>query len=146
MEGESSAKGLCEEATCPLCLDFFKDPVTIDCGHNFCRSCLAQCWGEPGPEASCSQCRERTPQRTFRSNRQLANMAELVQKLQEGGRKEEGRRESCKLHQEPLKLFCREDEAPICMVCDRSKEHRDHNIIPLDEAFQEYKVGNPIHI
>ncbi|XP_060615428.2 zinc finger protein RFP-like isoform X2 [Anolis sagrei] len=139
MEGESPAKALCEEATCPLCLDFFKDPVTIDCGHNFCRSCLAKCWGEPGPEASCPQCRESIPQRTFRPNRQLANVAELVQKLQEGGRKKEGRREACKLHQEPLKLFCREDEAPICMVCDRSKEHRGHNVIPLDEAFQEYK-------
>nr|XP_008103866.1 PREDICTED: zinc finger protein RFP isoform X2 [Anolis carolinensis]XP_016847314.1 PREDICTED: zinc finger protein RFP isoform X2 [Anolis carolinensis] len=146
MEAEGPAKGLCEEATCPLCLDFFKDPVTIDCGHNFCKSCLAKCWGEPGPEASCPQCREKIPQRTLRPNRQLANMAELVQKLQEGGRKKEGRRDACKMHQEPLKLFCREDEAPICTVCDRAKEHRGHNVIPLEEAFQEYKEKTKLQL
>ncbi|XP_062825557.1 zinc finger protein RFP isoform X8 [Anolis carolinensis] len=146
MEAEGPAKGLCEEATCPLCLDFFKDPVIIDCGHNFCRSCLAKYWGEPGPEASCPQCREKIPQRTLRPNRQLANMAELVQKLQEGRKKEEGRRDACKMHQEPLKLFCREDEAPICTVCDRAKEHRGHNVIPLEEAFQEYKEKIKFHL
>nr|XP_016847312.1 PREDICTED: zinc finger protein RFP isoform X1 [Anolis carolinensis] len=146
MEAEGPAKGLCEEATCPLCLDFFKDPVIIDCGHNFCRSCLAKYWGEPGPEASCPQCREKIPQRTLRPNRQLANMAELVQKLQEGRKKEEGRRDACKMHQEPLKLFCREDEAPICTVCDRAKEHRGHNVIPLEEAFQEYKEKTKLQL
>nr|XP_060615936.1 zinc finger protein RFP-like [Anolis sagrei ordinatus] len=73
-------------------------------------------------------------------------MAELVQKLQEGGRKKEGRREACKLHQEPLKLFCREDEAPICMVCDRSKEHLGHNVIPLEETSQEYKEKTKLHL
>ncbi|KAL8213209.1 UNVERIFIED_CONTAM: hypothetical protein K2H54_061312 [Gekko kuhli] len=45
----------------------------------------------------------------------------------------------CQKHQEPLKLFCKDDEALICVVCDRSKEHRDHETLPLDEASQEYK-------
>uniref|UniRef100_A0ACB8EFG5 Uncharacterized protein n=1 Tax=Sphaerodactylus townsendi TaxID=933632 RepID=A0ACB8EFG5_9SAUR len=45
----------------------------------------------------------------------------------------------CQKHQEPLKLFCKEDEALICLVCDRSKEHRDHKTLPLEEASQEYK-------
>uniref|UniRef100_A0A670HXC3 B30.2/SPRY domain-containing protein n=1 Tax=Podarcis muralis TaxID=64176 RepID=A0A670HXC3_PODMU len=53
-----------------------------------------------------------------------------------------GKGKICEKHQEPLKLFCKEDESPICVVCDRSKEHKSHEVVPLEEASQEYKVGN----
>nr|XP_034963608.1 zinc finger protein RFP-like isoform X1 [Zootoca vivipara] len=131
-----------DEATCSICLDYFKGPVTIpECGHNFCRSCLIQYWGESEAEASCPQCRERVQRRDLIPNRQLANMVEIVQNLslQEGREEGEGKGRMCEDHQEPLKLFCREDEAPICVVCDRSKEHKHHEVIPLKEAFEEYK-------
>ncbi|XP_032998247.1 zinc finger protein RFP-like isoform X2 [Lacerta agilis] len=131
-----------DEATCSICLDYFKDPVTIpECGHNFCRSCLIQYWGESEAEASCPQCRKRVQIRSLIPNRQLANFVELIENLslQEG--KEEGGRKGrvCEKHQEPLKLFCKVHEAPICVVCDKSKEHEHHKVIPLEEAFQEYK-------
>ncbi|XP_032997899.1 zinc finger protein RFP-like [Lacerta agilis] len=131
-----------DEATCSICLDYFKDPVTIpECGHNFCRSCLIQCWGESEAEASCPQCRERVQRRSLIPNRQLANMLEIAKNLslQEGKKEGVGKGRVCEDHQEPLKLFCKEDEAPICVVCDRSKEHKHHEVIPLKEAFEEYK-------
>ncbi|XP_020939061.1 E3 ubiquitin-protein ligase TRIM41 isoform X4 [Phacochoerus africanus] len=34
-----------EEAVCAICLDYFTDPVSIGCGHNFCRVCVTQLWG-----------------------------------------------------------------------------------------------------
>ncbi|XP_048347911.1 E3 ubiquitin-protein ligase TRIM41-like [Sphaerodactylus townsendi] len=34
-----------EEAVCAICLDYFTDPVSIGCGHNFCRVCITQLWG-----------------------------------------------------------------------------------------------------
>uniref|UniRef100_A0A8D2LAW3 Tripartite motif containing 41 n=1 Tax=Varanus komodoensis TaxID=61221 RepID=A0A8D2LAW3_VARKO len=34
-----------EEAVCAICLDYFVDPVSIGCGHNFCRVCITQLWG-----------------------------------------------------------------------------------------------------
>uniref|UniRef100_A0A8C3JJ92 Zinc finger protein RFP-like n=1 Tax=Calidris pygmaea TaxID=425635 RepID=A0A8C3JJ92_9CHAR len=46
----------------------------------------------------------------------------------------------CNEHQEPLKLFCQDDKRLICVVCDRSKVHRDHSVVPMDEAVQECKV------
>uniref|UniRef100_A0ABM5FHE1 E3 ubiquitin-protein ligase TRIM39-like isoform X2 n=1 Tax=Pogona vitticeps TaxID=103695 RepID=A0ABM5FHE1_9SAUR len=133
-------QGLCEEAICPICLEYFKDPVTIECGHNFCRACLTQCWeGSEGEEVSCPQCREKVG-RILIPNRQLANIVELTKKLclQEKTRTE-GKWRVCGKHQEPLKLFCKDDESPICVVCDRSKEHRDHDVVLLEEAALQYK-------
>uniref|UniRef100_A0A8D3C1K9 Tripartite motif containing 25 n=1 Tax=Scophthalmus maximus TaxID=52904 RepID=A0A8D3C1K9_SCOMX len=49
-----SLKGLEDELTCSICLSPFDCPVTIPCGHNFCRSCLLATWKEA---YSCPQCR-----------------------------------------------------------------------------------------
>nr|XP_034962966.1 zinc finger protein RFP-like isoform X2 [Zootoca vivipara] len=134
---------LCEEATCPICLEYFRDPVIIpECGHNFCRSCLIQCWEKSEGEVSCPQCREIIPHRNLIPNRPLANVVEILvaEKISLPGEKgAEGKGRVCEKHQEPLKLFCKADEAPICVVCDRSKEHKSHEVIPLEEASQEYK-------
>ncbi|XP_062978478.1 E3 ubiquitin-protein ligase TRIM7-like [Elgaria multicarinata webbii] len=142
-DAESPRKRLQEEATCSVCLDFFTDPVTIDCGHNFCRACIEKCWRNSPTDAACPECRERVQQPSLKPNRLLANMVEIAKELSFLGSKEvkaEGRGEKvCETHQEPLKLFCKDDEAAICVVCDRSKEHRDHNVVPLQEAAQEYK-------
>uniref|UniRef100_A0A4W3GIK1 RING-type domain-containing protein n=1 Tax=Callorhinchus milii TaxID=7868 RepID=A0A4W3GIK1_CALMI len=64
------------EATCSICLEFYTDPVTIDCGHNFCRDCILQCWGTGQGSVSCPQCRQQIPQRSVRPNRTLSNMVE----------------------------------------------------------------------
>ncbi|XP_067321604.1 E3 ubiquitin-protein ligase TRIM7-like [Anolis sagrei] len=135
-------RDLCEEATCPVCLDYFKDPVILDCGHNFCRACLTQTWEKSGnTETSCPQCREIVSPENLRTNLQLANFVEITKKHSpQGPKKAKGKERVCEKHQEPLNLFCKDDEAFICVVCDRSKEHVDHRKIPLGIAAQDYKV------
>ncbi|KAM9119662.1 uncharacterized protein ACDP82_015986 [Pangshura tecta] len=135
----AAVQKLQDEAMCSICLEYFKAPVSIHCGHNFCRACINQCWGESEPNFSCPQCRETTQQRNFRPNRELANMVELVKQLNLQAGKEPGGQRVCEKHKEPLKLFCEEEQSPICLVCDRSKAHRDHPVIPIEEAAQEYK-------
>ncbi|EMP25895.1 E3 ubiquitin-protein ligase TRIM41 [Chelonia mydas] len=34
-----------EETNCPICLEYLRDPVTVQCGHNFCQVCITQLWG-----------------------------------------------------------------------------------------------------
>ncbi|XP_024075589.2 E3 ubiquitin-protein ligase TRIM7-like [Terrapene carolina triunguis] len=135
----AAVQKLQDEATCSICLEYFKAPVSIHCGHNFCRACIDQCWGESEPNFSCPQCRATAQRRNFRPNRELANMVELVKQLKLQAGKEPEAERVCERHQEPLKLFCEEDQSPICVVCDRSKAHRDHPVIPIEEAAQEYK-------
>ncbi|XP_062977755.1 zinc finger protein RFP-like [Elgaria multicarinata webbii] len=137
-----AAKGLvgefCSETTCPICLEYFKDPVTVDCGHNFCQICLTRHWTESDKNSCCPHCRQKIQQRSYRPNQQLANLVELVKKLQEGSNKE-CKSGVCERHQEPLKLFCNDDQVSICVVCDRSEEHRNHSVYPMEEASREYK-------
>ncbi|XP_067320855.1 E3 ubiquitin-protein ligase TRIM7-like [Anolis sagrei] len=134
-----------EEVTCSVCLEYFKDPVTLECGHNFCRSCVTQSWEKSvTKETTCPQCREKVQQKNLKSNWQLANIIEITKKRPQGQKRAEGKERVCEKHQEPLKLFCKDDETPICLVCDKSKEHKDHTVIPVEEAAQDYKdlMGN----
>uniref|UniRef100_A0A8C4YAH8 RING-type domain-containing protein n=1 Tax=Gopherus evgoodei TaxID=1825980 RepID=A0A8C4YAH8_9SAUR len=53
---QGMVKRLQEDVTCSICLDILEDPVSIECGHNFCRGCLVAHWS--GVSASGSQCPE----------------------------------------------------------------------------------------
>lgn len=144
MDAVELARKLQEEATCSICLDYFTDPVMTACGHNFCRECIRLSWEKAkgkkgrrrkGSSFPCPECREMSPQRNLRPNRLLTKVAEMARQhpcLQ--------RHDLCQAHQEPLKLFCEEDQSPICVVCREAREHRLHRALPIDEAVQEYKV------
>ncbi|XP_029448597.1 E3 ubiquitin-protein ligase TRIM41-like [Rhinatrema bivittatum] len=138
MAAANLTESLRDEASCPICLDYFTDPVTLDCGHNFCRSCITQTWEGRDTNLPCPQCRKTFQQRNLRTNRKLANVTEMVKKLSESSvrQKEEN---LCEEHEEKLKLFCEEDQRPICVICRESRDHRYHTVTPIQEAVQEYK-------
>ncbi|XP_067413596.1 LOW QUALITY PROTEIN: zinc finger protein RFP-like [Emydura macquarii macquarii] len=146
MAAGSPLESLQDEATCPICLDYFREPVTMECGHNYCQACITQYWERSGTDISCPQCRETVRQRNFRPNRQLANVLEIAKQLSLQVIKEAGRERVCGEHQEPLKLFCEEDQSPICVICDRSEAHRAHTLVPIEEAGQEYKKKLQAHL
>uniref|UniRef100_A0A8B9VEG1 Uncharacterized protein n=1 Tax=Anas zonorhyncha TaxID=75864 RepID=A0A8B9VEG1_9AVES len=82
----NAVKNLREEATCAVCLDFFRRPVMLlPCGHNFCRSCVTRCAQKSQDGAgSCPLCRLPFPPGGFCPNRQLANVVAAVRELVEG--------------------------------------------------------------
>ncbi|XP_077777939.1 tripartite motif-containing protein 10-like [Podarcis muralis] len=127
---------------CSICKQCFDDPVTIDCGHNFCQACLPSLphWGEPNRDPSCLLCGETVHQRNFKPNQQLANLVQLVRKLQEGAKRDAERKEVSKSHQETQRLSCKEVRAPICTVSKCNKEDKIQDVVPAEVAAQGSKV------
>uniref|UniRef100_A0A8C0FPH6 TRI27 protein n=1 Tax=Bubo bubo TaxID=30461 RepID=A0A8C0FPH6_BUBBB len=141
MAAPSPTAGLPSEASCPICLEYFRDPVSIHCGHNFCRACITRCWEWSTTNFSCPQCRETAPERNLRPSRELARVLEIAKRLSlQVARGETVEEEGCERHREPLKIFCKDDEAFICVICRESRAHRAHTMLPVQDAVQEYKV------
>ncbi|XP_056259709.1 tripartite motif-containing protein 16-like [Seriola aureovittata] len=70
-----------EKFCCSLCLDLLEDPVTIPCGHSYCRKCITSHWRTEEEEDvySCPQCRQ-----TFQTRPALVKntmLADLVKEL-----------------------------------------------------------------
>uniref|UniRef100_A0A8C8BLE7 Zinc finger protein RFP n=1 Tax=Otus sunia TaxID=257818 RepID=A0A8C8BLE7_9STRI len=140
MAAPSPTAGLPSEASCPICLEYFRDPVSIHCGHNFCRACITRCWEWSTTNFSCPQCRETAPERNLRPSRELARVLEIAKRLSlQVARGETVEEEGCERHREPLKIFCKDDEAFICVICRESRAHRAHTMLPVQDAVQEYK-------
>ncbi|XP_072115364.1 E3 ubiquitin-protein ligase TRIM39-like [Mobula birostris] len=137
MASKRQDESFTEEVICPICLDFFTEPVTLECGHNYCRSCITQCW-ERQQRNSCPECGEEIAERTLKVNRALANLTEKARKLNLNPKEKESKL-YCEEHEEELKLFCETDKTLICLVCATAREHKSHNFMPVKEAVQVYK-------
>ncbi|XP_072094918.1 zinc-binding protein A33-like [Mobula birostris] len=138
MSSKGPVQSLSEEAICPICLDFFTDPVSAECGHNFCRSCITRCW-ESEERNSCPECREVFADGTLRVNRALANLAEKARNINLNRKGKESKLH-CEEHEEELKLFCETDKTLTCLICAVTQVHREHRFMPIKEAVALYKV------
>ncbi|XP_070480377.1 tripartite motif-containing protein 5-like isoform X5 [Equus przewalskii] len=131
-----------EEVTCPICLDLLPEPLSLDCGHSFCKACITSNnkeskIGQEG-ESSCPVCRIPYQLGNLRHNRHVANIVERLRKVKLRP-EEEQKRDLCVCHEEKLLLFCKEDGKVICWLCERSQEHRGHHTFLMEEIAQEYQ-------
>lgn len=173
MAESSALEELQSELTCPVCLELFRDPVILECGHHFCQVCIIQCWEAKADELSnCPKCRNSCA-RKLRPNSLLCNVVDSVRRarvmdaaagtpgwdpersLEMPEEREPGSSMSslassighwphlvldmCEEHEEKLKLYCEDDQLPICLVCGMSRDHKTHNVIPITEAFENYR-------
>ncbi|CAM4664835.1 unnamed protein product [Caretta caretta] len=123
-----------EDAICHICQEYLTDPVTIECGHNFCRGCITQrCAGVE--TATCPQCGETFQKRAFRSNTQLGSIVQFIKQLWKRSRKGN----VCEKHGKELTWFCKEDGKALCEDCKGSPAHRSHAVIPMGKAAHESK-------
>ncbi|KAI2657583.1 E3 ubiquitin-protein ligase TRIM35 [Labeo rohita] len=141
-----------EDLHCPVCFELFTNPVVLECSHSFCRTCIDNCWNGqftricPVCRASCLS--ERPPANLALRNivenfrvRQQSNVEEPEQSSQESQEREstQSPEERCATHGKRFFFFCEDDQETLCTVCQYSKRHKDHQLIPLEEAAKELK-------
>ncbi|KAI3369265.1 hypothetical protein L3Q82_007514 [Scortum barcoo] len=77
-----------------------------------------------------------------RSSKEHPPVSLVLKKLCEAFLQERDQRASealCSLHSEKLKLFCLDDQQPVCLICRDSEKHNNHRFRPIDEAARQHK-------
>lgn len=102
-----------------------------------CVKRMQQCW-ETNKSPDCPVCRKKSSSLEPPLNLALKKLCELfVESRHRSSVASEG---LCKLHNEKLKLFCVDDRQPVCVVCQTSKRHKNHEFCPIDEVLYDVKV------
>ncbi|KAM9496005.1 E3 ubiquitin/ISG15 ligase TRIM25-like [Clarias gariepinus] len=142
-----------DQFICAVCLDLLKDPVTLPCGHSFCKVCINGCWDQEDhiSASRCPQCRDIfTTRPDLRRNNMLA---EVVEKLKKKTKVQAASPAHC--YAEPGDVECdfcvgRKRKAPkSCLTCLASlcethlKPHlevpalKKHRLVEASEKLEE---------
>ncbi|XP_039620471.1 tripartite motif-containing protein 16-like [Polypterus senegalus] len=76
-----TAKEFQDRFKCSVCLDILKEPVSIPCGHNYCKRCIEDYW-DTAEVSCCPQCRQAFfPRPVLQKNTLLAEI--ILKSMQE---------------------------------------------------------------
>lgn len=146
MAASAPLRSLEEEVTCSICLDYLRDPVTIDCGHVFCRSCTTDIRSISGGRPVCPLCKKPFKKENIRPVWQLASLVENIERLKvdRGRQPGEAAQEQadvrlCERHREKLHYYCEDDGKLLCVMCRESREHRPHSAVLVEKAAQPHR-------
>ncbi|XP_068120275.1 E3 ubiquitin/ISG15 ligase TRIM25-like isoform X2 [Hyperolius riggenbachi] len=114
------------ELRCSICMEIYRDPVTLPCGHNFCRGCITQAWDHQMHlmEYKCPECQKiyrRRPELV--RNTTLHNICEAFH--------------ATETDQEQTGVFCNYCDFPVpatksCLQCETSL--CDHHLRKHDRS------------
>ncbi|XP_040091476.1 E3 ubiquitin-protein ligase TRIM31-like, partial [Oryx dammah] len=128
-----------EEVICPICMDILQHAATIDCGHNFCLSCITQSGEAADSVLKCPLCNKIVRRDTITPNWLLVNLVEKIQAIDLSETQPETEELRCLRHGEKCHYFCEVDGKLLCMMCRESKDHKTHNATLIEEAAQSYQ-------
>ncbi|XP_069590894.1 E3 ubiquitin/ISG15 ligase TRIM25-like [Ranitomeya imitator] len=133
-----------DELNCSICLSLYTDPVSLRCGHNFCRSCIVSVLDaqEAAGGYSCPDCRAEYPERpALEKNRKLENIVERFSSTQPD--------------MEETRIFCTYCDSPApavrtCLQCEasfcekhlsRHSKSPEHTLVDPTDTLEERKCS-----
>ncbi|XP_078138047.1 E3 ubiquitin-protein ligase TRIM21-like [Centroberyx gerrardi] len=123
-----------EQFLCSICLDVFTDPVSIPCGHNFCKNCITQHWDINAP-CQCPMCKK-----LFNTRPELYVNTFISEMAAQFRKSAQMKASSC-----PDQRCAKPGEVP-CDVCTGTKlkalksDHKSHRFVPLKEGYEVKKA------
>uniref|UniRef100_A0ABM5EIN9 E3 ubiquitin-protein ligase TRIM69-like n=1 Tax=Pogona vitticeps TaxID=103695 RepID=A0ABM5EIN9_9SAUR len=76
---------LTPDFSCSICLECFWEPVSLPCGHLYCRACLEALWGDHSSKPICPQCREIFPEKRYIPCKLLGTLIRRIRGMDLGG-------------------------------------------------------------
>ncbi|OCT69533.1 hypothetical protein XELAEV_18040844mg [Xenopus laevis] len=155
----TAAAGLRDKLICSVCREIYTEPVTLQCGHNFCLRCIERTWEEQREkreDPSCPECRQTCMRQTELSkNHSMYNIVQLLVPEQHHGAtscvskhsksaehvssEPSASHTNCSAHRELLRYLCTEDGARVCVSCCLAGEHRGHRVQMFHQEQEEIR-------
>ncbi|XP_059387395.1 E3 ubiquitin-protein ligase TRIM65-like [Carassius carassius] len=133
---------------CTICLDLFKCPVTIPCGHTFCKACISRFWDGMNKDFHCPFCKNPFDTRPeLNRNVSLSMITEMPAThspvktdVSAGASVHTEPEQICERHQKPLVIYCRNDSMCVCYECSVN-ECKGHDKILVEEERKNRETG-----
>nr|XP_044603131.1 E3 ubiquitin-protein ligase TRIM50 isoform X3 [Equus asinus] len=133
MAWQVSVPELEDRLQCPICLEVFKEPLMLQCGHSYCKGCLVSLSRHLDSELRCPVCRQEVDGSSSPPN---VSLARVIEALQLPGDPEPT---VCAHHRNPLSLFCEKDQELICGLCGLLGSHQQHRVTPVSTVYSRMK-------
>ncbi|CAL8277628.1 unnamed protein product [Lota lota] len=153
-----------KQLVCPICLEMFTKPVVIlPCQHNLCRKCANDIFQASNPYMStrtgstvssggrfrCPSCRhevvlDRHGVYGLQRNLLVENIIDMYKQGSTSPKEAppaQPEQPSCEEHpEEKINIYCVTCSTPTCSLCKVFGSHKDCEVAPLHNIFQEQKA------
>lgn len=127
-----------DQLQCPICLEVFKEPLVLQCGHSYCQGCLVSLSQHLDSELRCPVCRRAVDGSSSPLN---VSLARVIEALRLPGSPEPA---VCPHHRNPLSLFCEKDRELVCGLCGLLGSHQHHQVTPVSTVYSRMKVRREV--
>ncbi|XP_062404175.1 nuclear factor 7, brain-like [Sardina pilchardus] len=122
---------------CHICSKSLVDPVSLNCNHSFCQSCLNQYLNQAECR-DCAVCKKELPKETPGINFALKELADAF-----AGRTQfdeiKNQDVVCRKHPKTPSWFCVDEGTAVCEECQHSLQHSGHMLKRVSEVVESMK-------
>ncbi|XP_059829057.1 E3 ubiquitin-protein ligase TRIM50-like [Hypanus sabinus] len=135
MAAKQNFQCLEDQLLCPICLEVFKQPLMLQCGHSYCKNCVLSLSSNLDNYFTCPVCRKTVDCSSSSPNVSLARVIDTLTVINGSSDSQE----NCSDHHNPLSLYCENDQQIICGLCGIIGQHKQHKLTPLSSVYGRMK-------